>query len=93
MKLRFSLTYRDLKTFSASVTSILDWFHLSIKIQNIALAPHLKAKLLTIKRHLWRGKVGFALVKLEQLAALAKAEKDLKKLEKLSTYIKKIKIK
>ncbi len=40
------------------------------------------------QNHLWRGKVDNALVRLEQLLALSKNEKDIKKLEKLSNYIK-----
>ena len=33
----------------ASITHILDWFHLSMKIQNIALPEDLKPKLVRIK--------------------------------------------
>lgn len=77
-----------IKPLCATMTSILDWFHLAMKIQNISLSPKLKEKLMTIKWHLWRGSVNNALIRLEQLLALSKNEKDIRKLEKFSNYIK-----
>ena len=54
----------------ASVTHILDWFHLSMKIQNIALPEDLKPKLVRIQWHLWRGKTDNALKRLDSLIDL-----------------------
>ena len=71
----------------ASITHILDWFHLSMKIQNIALPENLKPKLVRIKWHLWRGKTDNALTRLEELIAACSGTHKLR-LEKLKTYIK-----
>lgn len=71
----------------ASITRILDWFHLSMKIQNIALQAELKSKLIRIKWHLWRGKTDNALTRLDELIALSPSTHKLR-LEKLKTYIK-----
>ena len=71
----------------ASITHILDWFHLSMKIQNIALPENLKPKLVRIKWHLWRGRTDNALTRLEELIAACSGTHRLR-LEKLKTYIK-----
>ena len=69
-----------------SVTHILDWFHLSMKIQNIALPEELKPKLVKIKWHLWRGKTENALKRLDSLID-ACPKKDKQRVEKLKNYI------
>jgi len=75
-----------LKPLAASVTCILDWFHLAMKIQNIALPEQFKSKLIKIKWHLWRGRVDNALTRLTTLIeALPKAYHE--RLEKLQTYL------
>jgi len=56
-----------LRPISASVLCILDWFHLGMKIQNIALPEKSKAKLTRIKWHLWRGKAYNAINRLNSL--------------------------
>ena len=71
----------------ASITRILDWFHLGMKIQNIALPEHLKPKLIRIKWHLWRGKTENALKRLVELIALCPIDYK-PRLEKLKTYLK-----
>ena len=71
----------------ASITRILDWFHLSMKIQNIALQEELKSKLIRIKWHLWRGKTDNALTRLDELISLSPSTHK-SRLEKLKTYIK-----
>ena len=58
-----------------------------MKIQNISLSADLKEKLMRIKWHLWRGNVGNALIRLEQLLELSKDEKDINKIKKFYTYI------
>lgn len=77
-----------IKPLCAHMTSILDWFHLAMKIQNISLSLPLREKLMKIKWHLWRGKVNNALVRLEQLLTLVQNEKEIKKLKKLILYVK-----
>ena len=52
----------------ASITHILNWFYLSMKIQNIALPEDLKPKLVRITWHLWRGKTESALNRLDSFS-------------------------
>jgi hypothetical protein len=77
-----------LKPLSGGVTSILDWFHLAMKIQNISLLDEqTKLKLTKIKWHLWRGRVDNALIRLSSLIQVVPQDyKD--RLEKLQTYLK-----
>lgn len=75
-----------LRPLCASLTPILDWFHLSMKIQNIALPESFKPKLVRIKWHLWRGKTENALKRLSSLIeACPKTYQQ--RLEKLKTYL------
>ncbi len=78
----------SLAEFCGKITYILDWFHISMKMENIALPEVLKSKLMRIKWHLWRGNVDRVLVRLNELEILAinKIEKD--KINKFSAYIK-----
>jgi len=76
-----------LKPLCANMTCILDWFHLAMKIENISLPEVLKAKLSRIKWHLWRGSVDRALIRLEQLMKLARDEKHIERIKKLTHYI------
>ena len=55
----------------ASITRILEWFHLSMKIQNTGLQEELKSKLIRIKWHLWLGKTDNALIRLDELIAIS----------------------
>lgn len=77
---------KSLEPLAASMVCILDWFHLSMKIQNIALPENLKSKLLLIKWHLWRGKAGHAMTRLTTLIESCPKIYKLR-LEKLKTYI------
>lgn len=71
----------------ASMTCILDWFHITMKMQNMAFPEPLKIKFMRVKWHLWRGNSERALVRITQLkeSVQAKSEKD--KLDKFQTYI------
>jgi hypothetical protein len=75
------------KPICKEVLCILDWFHLAMKIENISLPEQLKDKLIKIKWHLWRGNVERALIRLEQLKALAKNEKHINRINKFTIYI------
>lgn len=77
---------KSLEPLAGSMVCILDWFHVSMKIQNIALPEALKPKLLLIKWHLWRGKVGNAITRLTSLIESCPKTYKLR-LEKLKTYI------
>jgi hypothetical protein len=77
-----------LRPLSGSMTCILDWFHISMKMHNVALPEKLKTKFLRIKWHLWRGRVHSALTRLTQLANDAKTENVLDKLDKFHNYIR-----
>ena len=72
-----------IRPLCGSMTSILDWFHVAMKIENISLPKQLKEKLLNVKWHLWRGKADEALERLTQLVALAKDEKHIDRINKL----------
>ena len=70
-----------------SMTCILDWFHLAMKVDNISLPEKLKDKLMRIKWHLWRGNVDNARVRLQQLIEAASQEKHISRIKKFMTYI------
>jgi hypothetical protein len=76
-----------IKPFCGSMTSILDWFHIAMKIENISLPKKLKERLIRIKWHLWRGNVEYAVIRLEQLIAMAEANKDIDKIKKFLNYV------
>lgn len=76
-----------LKPLSGSMTCILDWFHIAMKMKNIALPEKLKSKFMRIKWHLWRGNTDSALLRIEQLKETVTAKKSLDKLTKFATYI------
>ena len=75
-----------LEPMAASIDRILDWFHLSMKIQNIALPDPIKSKLTRIKWHLWRGNVERALYRLNELIPLC-SDKSAERLKKLKAYV------
>lgn len=75
-----------IKSQCGSLTTILDWFHLSMKFQNTAMPPEHKIKLIRIKWHLWRGHADRALLRLLELKELV----DIKykaSITTLQTYI------
>jgi len=76
-----------LKPLCEKVTPILDWFHISMKMENISLPENIKPKFLRIKWHLWRGNVSAALTRLEQLTKLTISDKASAKITKFMTYI------
>ena len=71
-----------LKPLCKGMTCILDWFHLSMKMQNIALPEELKVKFLRIRWHLWRGNVKAAIIRTNQLIEKISNNKIVKKLKK-----------
>ena len=76
----------SIEPLCGTMTRILDWFHVAMKIENIALSKNLKEKLIRIKWHLWRGKVDNALIRLDQLIKIAK-NSSIDQLKKFKTYI------
>ncbi len=76
-----------IRPLCGSMTCILDWFHISMKMNNIALPESLKSKFLRIKWHLWRGNVESALLRLSQLGKEATTDKAIDKINKFITYI------
>ena len=75
-----------LEPMAFSIDRILDWFHLSMKIQNIGLPEALKQKLIHIKWHLWRGNSERGLKRLDALIPLCSGI-SAERLKKLKTYI------
>ena len=76
-----------LEPLSKSITRILDWFHISMKMENISLPKSLKARFLRVKWHLWRGRADRALSRLEQLKESVKDGTSLQRLNQFITYI------
>lgn len=76
-----------LEPLSKSITRILDWFHISMKMENISLPKPLKSKFLRVKWHLWRGRADRALARLEQLKKSVKDSTSLQRLGQFITYI------
>jgi ribosomal protein S27E len=70
-----------------SITYILDWFHVAMKMENIALPSTLKSKFMRVKWHLWRGNTGNALTRLNQLMGLSTNKKAKEKLKAFYAYI------
>ena len=73
-----------------NMTYILDWFHISMKFQNIAIPDDNIELFNKIKWNLWRGNCNKALDRLAELAKIKEivANQSLStKLSKLSTYI------
>jgi hypothetical protein len=68
------------------VQEILNWFHLSIKIQNISSPESIKPRLIRIKWHLWRGDCDSALKRLTKLMEMC-TEISKSRLQKLKLYI------
>jgi len=76
-----------LEPLCGSMTRILDWFHISMKMQNVSLPEKLKSKFLRIKWHLWRGNVDAAAIRLVQLQESMVSTKELEKIKKFKIYI------
>lgn len=76
-----------IKPFCGSMTPILDWFHVAMKVENISLPKDLKERLTRVKWHLWRGNTEYATIRLEQLVKLAKKDKDIDKIKKFLKYV------
>lgn len=76
-----------LRPLCASVTCILDWFHITMKMKNIALPESLTIKFLRIQWHLWRGKTEAAIKRLQQLITETTTDNVVDKLVKFTKYI------
>lgn len=76
-----------LRPLSGGMTCILDWFHISMKMQNISLPEKLKIKFLRVKWHLWRGNTEAAITRIQQLIKAAKSTGAIDKLKKFELYI------
>ena len=78
----------SLEPMCKKITPILDWFHLSMKMENIALPEKMKIKFKRIKWHLWRGNSEAALIRLHQLIENTVDKKITTKVNKFIIYIK-----
>lgn len=76
-----------IRPLCGSLTCILDWFHISMRMENISLPDRLKTKFLRVKWHLWRGNVERALLRLSQLIKKEIKEDSLKKIKQFAEYI------
>jgi hypothetical protein len=75
-----------LEPLCAEITCILDWFHISMKIQNLSIPKSLGAKLESVKWLIWHGKTIEALAELSALIEVCSEEKR-NRLIKLKNYI------
>jgi hypothetical protein len=75
------------RPISGGVLCILDWFHISMKMENIALPNEIRLKFLRIKWHLWRGHTEMALQRIQQLISCVDSNKIIDKLQKFQNYI------
>jgi len=78
---------KSIKDDCQEVVCILDWFHISMKFQNISIPEEYSELYEKIKWHLWHGNSVTALAKLGELKELISDHKTLLKLSKLETYI------
>jgi hypothetical protein len=78
---------KSIKDDCQKVVCILDWFHISMKFQNISILEGHSEIYEKIKWHLWHGDSVTALVKLEELQKLISDHKTALKLSKLATYV------
>jgi hypothetical protein len=76
-----------LKPLCGSMVCILDWFHISMKMQNVSLPEKLKSKFLRVKWHLWRGNSDTAVIRLDQLQDSITSIKEINKIKKFKVYI------
>ena len=78
---------KALEPLSGSMTYILDWFHISMKMKNISLEESLKSKFTRIKWHLWRGNTAAAIVRLNELIEATNNESCRTKISNFLTYV------
>ena len=69
------------------VLKILDWFHLSMKFENLSVSEGNASKVKKIKWHLWRGFPERAIRRLGELLEVTEPTKERTKIQKLLTYI------
>lgn len=70
-----------------SITRILDWFHISMKFQNISLEEQSNKKLDSIKWNIWNGKIEVGLSIFDEIIAETKNNKMKIRLIKLKNYL------
>jgi hypothetical protein len=71
----------------ASITCILDWFHIAMKFQTISLLDTHKKLLDSGKWALWHGNVELSLDRLSELKKTIRSVKNREKVGKMITYI------
>ena len=78
----------SLSGLCGKMTCILDWFHITMKIQNISLPEDMKKVLLeSVKWHLWRGNVEKAIEGLDRLIEKTRPGKHQTRVIKFKNYI------
>lgn len=79
----------SLEPYTASITCILDWFHISMKFKNLSSASeeaidHIEKA----KWNVWHGNAEKSIVRLNELLEINEKETEILKINKLITYIK-----
>ena len=70
-----------------SITRILDWFHIAMRFENIALPKDLAEKLDRLKWCIWHGMVDEGLSRFNEIIELTPSEKMKDRLTKLQSYL------
>jgi hypothetical protein len=78
---------KAIEPLCASITYILDWFHLAMKFENISLPKKLKEDLMHIKWHLWRGDIEKTTLRFKEIMELTKEEQHHDRIKKLFQYV------
>jgi hypothetical protein len=76
-----------LEAEAGKVIRILDWFHLSMKFENLSVSEENSLKIKRIKWHLWRGFPERAIRRLAELLAVSLLPKEKIKIQRLLTYV------
>ena len=71
----------------AKITRILDWFHVSMKFQNISLSEDLAKKLERIKWCVWNGLIAEGLSRFDEIIIVVNNGKMKERMKKLKNYL------
>lgn len=78
----------SLKPYVASITCVLDWFHISMKFKNLSSTSEAAIELIkAAKWNLWHSHAEKSILRLNELLAITEKETETVKINKLMTYI------
>lgn len=78
----------SLEPYAASITRVLDWFHISMRFKNLAsIVAGSEDLIKTAKWNLWHSHAEKSILRLNELIAITEKETEIVKINKLITYI------